>query len=342
MTNRFLRASLFVIAWLASSICLASNISAQKSYDDGRGWVESQIKGQGRIVETINPAQLFDHYDPAPPETHYFTKSPNGDGPLKAQGVATATATGQAALVLQSQKKIEGSTLPPEAVDPQGGISLAQQFAGCTPSADRKSMVCGSDIFCIEGDCSRPQVEASQDFQQSATALSAAADASKQFINKGIFNGRAETCRKVTAGTLDCCVDSGWAKNVHLSHCRDNEKKLGQAKESHRTVYVGEYCAHKKLGVCLEKKKSYCVFGSKLAQIIQSQGRRQLGLNFGKDKSPNCRGLSPEELQRIDFSKINFSDYYSDLNKQTTLLNEANLQQSTREEVQRAEQEKRP
>lgn len=58
----------------------------------------------------------------------------------------------------------------------------------------------------------------------------------------------------------------------------------------------------------------YCQFDSKLARIVQEQGRRdQLGVGFGSGSSPNCRGITVDELQRLDFGVMNFSDFYSDL-----------------------------
>jgi len=52
----------------------------------------------------------------------------------------------------------------------------------------------------------------------------------------------------------------------------------------------------------------YCVFPSKLAGIVQIQGRGgQLGLSFGSATNPNCQGLTPEQLERIDFSRLDLS-----------------------------------
>ena len=50
-------------------------------------------------------------------------------------------------------------------------------------------------------------------------------------------------------------------------------------------------------------------------RIIHQQGRAQLNsvAGFGTPEAPNCRGLTPEEFQSIDFSKIDFSEYYGDL-----------------------------
>ena len=121
-------------------------------------------------------------------------------------------------------------------------------------------------------------------------------------------------CRKAMAGFSNCCVDSGWGNSAGLANCSSEEMAIGKAKAKKVTVLVGEACAKKALGVCIQKKQVYCVFGGKLARIIQEQGRRdQLRVDFGSGDSPNCRGITVPELQGINFDKINFSDFYSDL-----------------------------
>jgi hypothetical protein len=60
-------------------------------------------------------------------------------------------------------------------------------------------------------------------------------------------------------------------------------------------------------------KRSFCCFGSKLVKNIQVQARKQLGLGFGDVKSPECRGLTAEEIARVDFSKLDLSEIYEEL-----------------------------
>ncbi|MGC1082041.1 conjugal transfer protein TraN, partial [Pantoea agglomerans] len=77
---------------------------------------------------------------------------------------------------------------------------------------------------------------------------------------------------------------------------------------------VGTYCGKSVLGVCVQKKEGYCEFSGKLAKIIQEQGRlKQLNISFGNAESPNCRGLTVEELQRVNFDKIDYADFYSEV-----------------------------
>src|SRR5207253_2671626 len=113
-----------------------------------------------------------------------------------------------------------------------------------------------------------------------------------------IFSGNPQQCSSNTLGFSNCCQDSGWGIDLHLTHCNAEEKSLGINKQAGLTVYLGEYCRKKILGHCQEKRKTYCTFPSKLARIIQQQGRfTQLGVSFGQAKNPICRGISAEELQ---------------------------------------------
>ena len=67
----------------------------------------------------------------------------------------------------------------------------------------------------------------------------------------------------------------------------------------------------------IETKKSFCCFNSKLAKVIHEQGRPQLksfaNSPFGSASNPNCRGFTPEEFQNLDFSKIDLSEWYSEI-----------------------------
>ncbi|EHX6122342.1 conjugal transfer protein TraN, partial [Salmonella enterica subsp. enterica serovar Infantis] len=47
---------------------------------------------------------------------------------------------------------------------------------------------------------------------------------------------------------------------------------------------------------------------------------------FGKAKSPDCRGITVEELQRVNFDKLDFSNFFDDLmNNQKVPTNDALL-----------------
>jgi conjugal transfer mating pair stabilization protein TraN len=46
-----------------------------------------------------------------------------------------------------------------------------------------------------------------------------------------------------------------------------------------------------------------------LARIINEQAYPQLGRSWGEPEHPNCRGLSLQELERLDWSRIDLSEW---------------------------------
>jgi conjugal transfer mating pair stabilization protein TraN len=79
----------------------------------------------------------------------------------------------------------------------------------------------------------------------------------------------------------------------------------------------------------VEESKSYCCFNSKLARIVQEQGRAQLSTfnGWGRASRPDCRGLTPEEFQVLDFSQIDLSEWHSDIETKSQTEIQENLQQ---------------
>ncbi|MFJ3458619.1 type-F conjugative transfer system mating-pair stabilization protein TraN [Scandinavium goeteborgense] len=207
-----------------------------------------------------------------------------------------------------------------QCADTVEGFCVSQQVTySCERKKTGNGQICGGEFFCTDGSCAQGQTGTSNMFGQAVSALAAVAAAGEDVAelngeNVRAFTGEAQHCKKMAVGFNNCCKDSGWGQDVGLSSCSSDEKALGKAKEKKLTVYVGEYCSKKVLGVCLEKKRGHCQFDSKLARIVQEQGRRgQLGVSFGSGSSPDCRGVTVDELQRLDFGVMNFSDFYSDL-----------------------------
>ena len=104
---------------------------------------------------------------------------------------------------------------------------------------------------------------------------------------------------------------------VLLQGCDQQDMETGLLRGSGMCHEVGSYCASSILGVCVQKAKGHCCFNTKLGRIIQEQGRPQLasfnGIGWGTPKSPMCRGFTPEEFQALDFSKMDLTEYYSDI-----------------------------
>lgn len=179
-------------------------------------------------------------------------------------------------------------------------------------------IVCGEETLCLKGDCGvKPSYAPSQDFEHGVSSLSSTRDASQQFDKATIFKGTPQSCRDEIGDFSDCCSKEGWGQNLHLAHCSQEEKSLALSRQNGMAVEVGRYCAHHLPWplehVCTEHKQGYCVFGSKLARILQTQGRAQLHLNFGSGEEPDCSGITPQQLQKMNLAKMDFSDFYADL-----------------------------
>jgi conjugal transfer mating pair stabilization protein TraN len=95
-----------------------------------------------------------------------------------------------------------------------------------------------------------------------------------------------------------------------MINCPWQLQQLQKAKFEQRAVYVGHYKPHRFSAT----HYGYCVFPTKLAGIVQIQGRyTQLGIGFGSVWHPDCRGVTPEELERINFKALDLSAMVAEL-----------------------------
>lgn len=105
------------------------------------------------------------------------------------------------------------------------------------------------------------------------------------------------------------------------SGCDSGDIQTGMQNAAKDCHYVGDYCQKKwSMMGCVQKAKSFCCFNSKMARIIHEQGRPQLQTfqpngAWGVPEQPNCRGFTPDEFQALDFSRIDLSEYFADVQK---------------------------
>lgn len=176
--------------------------------------------------------------------------------------------------------------------------------------------VCGKPTFCRNGDCTAHKATQNTHFGKAASELAAVSDAADDFKkgqdpNVKIFVGHRMTCHRRPGDSINCCSNHGWGIDINLLHCSQGEKDLGAAKEKYLTTYLGTYCAHrvKHTHWCTNHLQVSCVWPSKMARIMQEQGRLgELHISMGGADSANCRGISVDEMQRFDLSKINFKN----------------------------------
>ena len=207
----------------------------------------------------------------------------------------------------------------------QNGVCVEKEFNKSCPeqTCSTTNLICGETSFCLDGDCYGEMPTQNSEFDESAAALAGLNAAGESLGNPPtMFTGKAMKCTDGFFGFADCCKDGGWGTDLGLAQCNEDEKALGQAKEKKLTISLGSYCASKVLGACTRKKKTYCVYDSKMARIIQEQGNKnQLGSNFGSAKKPICDPITPEQLQSINFEHIDFTDFYADMHADMDLPN---------------------
>lgn len=197
----------------------------------------------------------------------------------------------------------------------------------CVSSTQQTNKVCKT-TYTANGSTIEAQDDPDNDLGRAAAAMNVlkeSSDSYQQAADLRIFGGSDLRCRKAIFGLYNCCKDSGTFVDAGLMNCSADEQKLAQQQKNKACHYVGTYCSKKSFfGSCLEKRQTYCCYGSVLARIVQEAGHAQLGKPWGDPKGPQCGGFTVEEFEKIDLSNVDFSDFYAD-----TLSKYGGDQQST-------------
>jgi conjugal transfer mating pair stabilization protein TraN len=129
--------------------------------------------------------------------------------------------------------------------------------------------------------------------------------------NFNLFQGSTAHCNKKPVGYMNCCriKKDGWGDDLG-ANCSKDEKTLMEQRIKRLCVYVGKTTTG--TSPVHVNKHHYCCFGQMLDKVIQVQGRKQLGKNFGTGERPDCRGLTLDEIQRINFNHIDFTEFIED------------------------------
>ena len=199
---------------------------------------------------------------------------------------------------------------------PSGLCEAYEQSYQCetTPGTTTEIMDCGGQTLCMEGGCFDTSYEPSNDLGQAAAIIGAINDAGDDFDVSAneIFKGEDLRCSKAVLGFSNCCKIDGWGQDIGLDQCSSSEQRLALSRKGKLCHYIGSYCSNSNFFGCTSRKEVHCCFKSKLARIIHEQGRIQLGMDWGSTQNPNCDGITIEQLQNLDFSQIDFSEFYAD------------------------------
>jgi len=105
---------------------------------------------------------------------------------------------------------------------------------------------------------------------------------------------------------------------MSMSSCNEEEGKLGMKEGAGLCHTVGTWCSScfRVFGncvSCLEHSTGKCCFNSKLARIVNEQGRVQVGKGWGSGESPDCSGFTIAQLQSLDFAAMDLTEFYASI-----------------------------
>lgn len=185
-----------------------------------------------------------------------------------------------------------------------------------------RNVLCNA--YCLDGKCNSAFKEEEKDNDEIAASIAQLEMLSN--IRKGlvdennlkfdVFGSSARKCHDKTAVFSNCCDDSGFLKKTGLTSCSEDQRNLASERRANKCEYIGDYCASKGneitkiTGKCLRKSKTFCCFPSILSKLIRLGARDQLGKGFGSAEHPQCGGLTLEEIESLDFSLIDFQEFF--------------------------------
>ena len=105
-----------------------------------------------------------------------------------------------------------------------------------------------------------------------------------------------------------------------IYRCTEEELKLGISLAAEQCIYAGKYCHDEVLGICIEKRKSWCCYKSYLSQLFMKEFRVNQNIGGGlyrygtRDaEAPYCDGLADYELRSADWSRLDLTPYINKL-----------------------------
>jgi conjugal transfer mating pair stabilization protein TraN len=250
---------------------------------------------------------------------------------------------------------------------PSGACKVTERTFNCPipgeAAQQNKEYVCSGGLYCTNGICEPIEREASNEFKDALVAMGTIDQVHKEFDPDamGLFKGTRQTCHKPVFGLVNCCAGkvsgllsgaSGAAAYAALGSggitaiagiatqlltvflCSNEEKQLDVKDRLGLCVNIGSYCSSSFLGICKTKRKAYCCFESKLTRILQQQGRPQINKPWDNPKTEQCRGFTVEEFSRLDLSKMDFSEIYSEFLEAAKLPNEAQMAADIQAKIQ--------
>lgn len=98
---------------------------------------------------------------------------------------------------------------------------------------------------------------------------------------------------------------------TEMLSCTQDEQMLSMKRGERLCIGTGSYCSMKVplIGICLATTETYCCYNSRLARIINQQGKAQLGTAV----NTSCAGFTQAELSSIDFSTMDLTEFMAEI-----------------------------
>lgn len=275
-------------------------------------------------LQLFNPSVALPSYHDSPPEAS-ITLPEGDDATLKQLGKTRAQEDTTANFVLKEEHSREKTN----------SEGYSKEFSEAETLLNQPEAASKPDS--LDNTQSQENDDINEGLSHLGVLGATAAEVSNLQVSSGsprLFAGAYQECEKYMLGLRDCCTDSGFLDG--LIHCPWQLQQLQKAKTENRVVYLGHYKPHR----FSTTRFRYCVFPSKLAGIIQIQGRLgQLGIGFGSVWHPDCRGITPEELARLDFKRLDIGPLVQELTSKKTLPSNTSLDNQGANHVDRLYQQ---
>ena len=126
----------------------------------------------------------------------------------------------------------------------------------------------------------------------------------------------------MTSGLGTAVTVIGWVYTAYvvfrlavsiIYKCEDQEYEMLSKKQLGSCHHVGSYCKSKVFGMCIEKRDVYCCYQSPLSRILNEQIKKQ-GIgddrgDWGSPKAPRCGGVNLEDLDKVDWDRVDLTEW---------------------------------
>jgi len=177
--------------------------------------------------------------------------------------------------------------------------STSQNTSGSPSTQQQNTQQCIADNAHNQVQSQLGSTAANQMFQQKSNGHWSFSSAASGSLNMADGFMAAYMTWEVTLAVLN-----------YIAPCQSDEFKTVSKVNLKACHFLGTKCMASIFGLCVESKKVYCCFSSPLGRIVSEQVYPQLGISWGDANNPNCTsGIPVSALSKVDWSKVDFSEY---------------------------------